>query len=69
MRLEQAKPDASVRFTLVVKGQNADKLERLFWERSDPDHHDFAHWMTNAEIEALVGPHVSSSSRPQHSPR
>ena len=55
-RLDAADHDEQLTFTLIVKGSNADELERRFWSRSDPDSDEFGQWMTNAEIEQLVAP-------------
>ena len=55
-QLDTADSNAQMTFTLVVKGSNADELERRFWARSDPDSAEFGEWMTNSEIEQLVAP-------------
>ena len=54
--LDAARPEEQLTFSLIVKGSNADELERRFWSRSDPDSEEFSDWMTNSEIEALVAP-------------
>ena len=55
-QLDAAAPTEQLTFTLVVKGSNADELERRFWARSDPDSDEFGEWMTNTEIQQLVAP-------------
>ena len=59
VRLDAAKPDEQLTFTVIVTGSGAAELERLFWSRSDPDSADFGEWMSNAAIEQLVSPSVA----------
>ena len=53
---QQADPSTPLSFHLLVDGSNADLLEQMFWEVSDPDHPSYGRFMTNADIEALVAP-------------
>ena len=55
-RLSPADSSSPLTFTIAVKGQNADVLERRFWAVSDPDNEQYGEFMTAAEIEQLVAP-------------
>ena len=43
-----------LRFTLILKAENVEELQRRFWQRTDPEHELYTEWMTNDEIEQLV---------------
>ena len=58
-RLQAAEPDEQLKFTVVLKGSNADELERRFWAVSDPYSSEYGCFMTNAQIEQLVAPSPS----------
>ena len=62
-QLSPAESSASLSFTLVVEGSNADELERRFWSRSDPDSEEFGEWTSNADIERLVAPSPADTQR------
>ena len=67
VQLLAAHPAEPVSFTVVVRGSNADELERRFWSRADPDSDEFGEWMTNAEIEQLVAPSPAQLQQLYHS--
>ena len=55
-RLALSSPSAPLRFTLILRGSNADVLEERFWRVSDPDDALFGRFMKPKEIEQLVAP-------------
>jgi subtilase family serine protease len=54
--LGEPKRDELVTFSLALKQQNLDKLERFFWDNSDPHNPSFAHHMTREQVISLVAP-------------
>ena len=41
---------------LCLSQRNLHQLEKLYWERTNPNHEDFAKWLTIEEINDLVAP-------------
>lgn len=48
--------DHPMKVTFALKQTNLDKLEALFWERSDPASATFGQWMETEEIANLIQP-------------
>jgi len=55
-----AKPNARVHFHVALSQQNLDKLDKIFWEVSDPNHDNYQNFLTTEEIQSLVAPKDSS---------
>jgi len=54
-----AKSSAKVHFHVALTQQNTDKLDKIFWEVSDPNHENYQNFLTTEEIQALVAPSAS----------
>lgn len=39
---------------LYIKDQGSDEIEKLFWERTDPEHKDYAKWLSMEEIHEIT---------------
>jgi len=52
--------NAKVHFHVALSQQNLDKLDKIFWEVSDPNHDNYQNFLTTEEIQSLVAPKESS---------
>jgi subtilase family serine protease len=54
---KQKAPSAHpITFILSLRQQNLDKLEELFWDRSNPNSPQYQQWLSIEQINSLVSP-------------
>jgi len=58
--VKEARPQDKIHFKVLLKQQNLYKLEKFFWEVSDPQHANYGKFMTMEEIQQLVAPYPKS---------
>jgi len=53
-----AKPTGSeeLHFVVALQQRNLEQLEKLYWDRTNPESRNWRNWMTTVEINALVNP-------------
>lgn len=55
----RASHDEAVTFTVALKQQNLDQLEKLFWEVSEPSHPSYRQYLTVEQINEMTAPKAS----------
>jgi len=50
----RAPADATLEFTVALKQQNLDELDRLFWDLSDPNSVNYGKYLTSEQVRALT---------------
>ncbi|PRP81270.1 hypothetical protein PROFUN_04505 [Planoprotostelium fungivorum] len=53
-------PSEHIRWTIHLKQNNLEQLEKLFWAVSDPDNKKYGHYLTVKQLQDLVTPSPSS---------
>lgn len=56
-------PDETITFKVLLKQQNLDKLDSIFWEVSNPKSPQYGQFLTQQDIATLVAPDQSSVRR------
>eukprot|EP00026_Physarum_polycephalum_P003429 Phypoly_transcript_03440.p1 GENE.Phypoly_transcript_03440~~Phypoly_transcript_03440.p1 ORF type:complete len:705 (+),score=87.98 Phypoly_transcript_03440:71-2185(+) len=59
----EAYPEELVSFKVLLKQQNLDKLDSIFWEVSDPTSPNYGKFLTEQDVARLVAPQQSTVQR------
>jgi subtilase family serine protease len=58
--VRDAQPTETLTYKILIKQQNLDKLEQIFWEVSDPQHVNYGKFLSVDEVKSLIAPKASS---------
>lgn len=58
-----ADKNAILKLTIALRQSNMEKLEKMFWERSDPKHADYSKWLSVEELTAIIAPPTSAIAK------